>query len=172
MSLVFRKSVKILLINDNKELLLMYCKGSTITKDGTIYSHFWFPIGGGIEKNETLHEAIIRELYEETGLKKEQIEIGPIVWHGIFEFIYNGVLTNQDETFVVVKTKEKAVFLNKLDEWEKKFVDKIRWFSLKQILNCKQIIFPIVLPKYLPDILSENYPKTCLEIDLSKKPKN
>lgn len=170
MTIPIKKSVKVLLLNEDNELLLMSAIDPTITSiEGKSHGRFWFPIGGTIEKNETVEEAAMREIYEETGLSKEKIELGPIVWFGEFEFILRGVLTRQKETYIVARTKQKEVSLTALDEWEKKCVQKIKWFSLDSIKNCKEIIFPILLSEYLPDILARKYPEKPIKIDLQKK---
>ena len=49
-------------------------------------------------------------------------------------------------------------------------VKKVDWFSLEKIKNCKEVIFPVLLPKYLPDIMAEKYPSEPTEIDLGKQP--
>ena len=41
---------------------------------------------------------------------------------------------------------------------------------MDQIRNSEEVIFPVLMPEYLPDIISGNYPSSPLEIDLAKKP--
>jgi 8-oxo-dGTP pyrophosphatase MutT (NUDIX family) len=171
MTLPVRSSVKILLVNDRKEILLMCADDPKITTaDGKYHGKFWFPIGGGIEKGESIAEAALREIYEETGITKEEVNLGPIVWFGEFDLVLNGVLTRLKQQFMVAKTKKNRVTLTTLDTWETKAVKKLAWFSLEKILRCDEIIYPVLLSKYLPDILSEIYPLTPLEIDLAKQP--
>lgn len=57
--------VKILLINSNKEITLAF--------SNNIY-HF---VGGHVEKNESLNDAIIREVLEETGILLEKKNYEP-----------------------------------------------------------------------------------------------
>lgn len=171
MSSNIRNSVKIILLNDNDEMLLMCVEDpNTTSLDKKNHGRFWFPIGGKIEKGESIEDAAIREIFEETGLLKEEIEQGPIVWFGEFDFILKGIMTRQKETFIVARTKQKNVSLTNLDDWEKNVVQKIDWFSLEKIKNSKEVIFPILLPKYLPDIISRKYPKKPMKIDLAKLP--
>jgi hypothetical protein len=49
-------------------------------------------------------------------------------------------------------------------------VKKFTWFSLEKIQNSKDIIYPVVLPKFLPDILNKKYPPKPIEINLSIQP--
>ena len=71
-----RNSVKLILLNENNELLLMSTDDKGIQgKEGNYNGRFWLKVGGKIEEGETLREAAYRELFEETGLKKEQVQV-------------------------------------------------------------------------------------------------
>lgn len=166
-----RNSVKVLLLNEKQEILLMCAEDpKTTTAEGKYHGRFWFPIGGQIEANESIQEAAIREIFEETGIKEKEVELGPIVWFGEFDLVLNGVLTHLKQTFIVAKTKKQNVSLARPDNWEKKCVKEVSWFSLERILSCDEVIYPVLLPEYLPDILSGKYPQKPLEIDLAKQP--
>lgn len=171
MNLPVKKSIKVLLLNDKNEILLMCADDpKTVSADGKYYGRFWFPIGGGIEEGESIVDAAIRELYEETGLRKEEFELGPVVWFGEFDLTLVGILTRMKETFIVAKAKRTNVSLTKLDDWEKKVVKGIAWFSLEEIKNSLDVIFPVLLGEYLPDIIAGKYPEKPIEIDLAKQP--
>jgi ADP-ribose pyrophosphatase YjhB (NUDIX family) len=49
------------------------------------YRQGWFFPGGGVERHETLHSALVRELREETGVMLS----GPAELHGLFANIEN-----------------------------------------------------------------------------------
>lgn len=59
------KRVKILLINSNNEILLGYS-----------YNEYQFP-GGHVEKNESLNDAVNREIKEETGIVLNLTDTNP-----------------------------------------------------------------------------------------------
>lgn len=166
-----RNSVKILLLNDQNELLLMCADDpKTTSADNKYHGRFWFCTGGQINPGESLQNAALREIFEETGITKEEVELGPVVWFGEFDMVLNGVLTHLKQTFIVAKTKQKNAFLNDPDQWEKKFVENMAWFSIEKIKSSEETIFPVLLPEYLPDILSEKYPDQPFEIDLALLP--
>ncbi len=171
MSLPVRNSVNILILNDKNELLLMCADDpKTTSVDGTYHGRFWFTIGGKIEEGESMQEAALRELREETGITPDQVELGPVVWFGEFDLVLAGTPTHIKQTFIVAKTKQKNISLENLTQEEKAVIKKIAWFSLDDIKNSTEVIYPIVLPQYLPDIISGNYPEQPLEIDLGKQP--
>lgn len=171
MAFPIRSSVKVILLNDNNEILLMCADDpNTTSTDGKYYGRFWFLIGGEIEKDESIEDAAIREIYEETGIKKEEIELGPLVWFGEFDLNLSGTITRLKQKFIVAKTKKYNLSLTNLDDREKKVIKEIKWFTLEEIKNSKEIIFPVLLDKYLPDIIAKKYPQKPLEIDLAKQP--
>ena len=171
MAIPVRNSVKVLLFNEHDELLLMCADDpKTTSADTSYHGRFGYCIGGEMNQGESPQEAALRETYEETGIPHDKIQIGPIVWFGEFDMILHGILTHLKQTFIVAKTKHNEVFLNDLDQWEKKFVKNIAWFSLEKIKNSEEPIFPSVLPNYLPDIVSDQYPIEPFEIDLAKQP--
>ena len=116
-----RNSVKLILLNANNELLLMSTDDKGIQgKEGNYNGKFWQMIGGKIEKGETLREAVYRELYEETGLRKEQVEVQEKpAWYGEVDLMMHGKLTRIKQNFVLAKTSSTNVNLENLTEEEK-----------------------------------------------------
>jgi 8-oxo-dGTP pyrophosphatase MutT (NUDIX family) len=62
-----RRSARVILADDAGRVLLL--------QSGDL----WFTPGGGIEPGETVEQAAARELWEETGLRLDPAEIGPVV---------------------------------------------------------------------------------------------
>jgi len=167
-----RNAARVVLLNDSDELLLMCMDDPTITSIGEKYTgHFWTLIGGEIGPNETVREAAEREVFEETGLAKAEIEFGPQVWFGELDLIFKGNPTHIRQEFIVARTRRKNVSLANLTEDEKEVVKQVLWFSLDRIINSSEVIHPVVLPKYLPDVIVGKYPKAPLKIDLTSTPK-
>ena len=102
-----RSSIKVILLNDKDELLLMCADDpKTTSADGKYLGKFWFTVGGEIELNESTEETAYREVYEETSIKKDEIELGPMVWFGEFDLILNGVLTRLKQNLLLQRQKE------------------------------------------------------------------
>jgi 8-oxo-dGTP pyrophosphatase MutT (NUDIX family) len=163
-----RNAVKIVLLNDADELLLMCMDDPTITSIGLAYSGpFWTLIGGEMEPNETIAEAAERELFEETGLTREDVEFGPHVWFGELDLILYGEPTHIRQEFVVARTRCRDVSLANLTDAEKMVVTQLSWFSLDRLIGGGEVVHPTRLPEYLPDVIAGKYPREPIEIDLA-----
>lgn len=168
-----RNSVKLILLNENNELLLMSTDDKEIQgKEGNYNGKFWQMVGGKIEEGETLREAAYRELFEETGLKKEQVQVLDPVWYGEVDLMMHGKLTKVKQSFVPARTSSPNVSMENLTDEEKPVCTKLEWFSSDKIKDCPDIIYPVLLtdPKYLPAILQGNIPKDIIPIDLTRQP--
>jgi len=170
MALQFRNSIKTLLLNENNELLLMCCNDpKTTSLDGKSRKLFWTCIGGEIEEGEDVKQAALREIYEETSIESKYIKLGPIVWHGEFSLILSGKPTHIKQQFIVAHTTAKTFSLENLTKEETPIVTHLKWFSLKDLQSCPDIIYPVVLRDHITDIVVGNYPKEPLELDLGKQ---
>ena len=102
---IIRPSSRSIIIVDNK-IAMVYSKK---------YDYYKFP-GGGIEKNETTYDAVVRETYEEAGLiiKKEDLQEFGIVKRK--EKIDSKVFI-QDNYYYIVNNFKQANSQN-LDKYE------------------------------------------------------
>jgi len=98
------------------------------------YQKKWALVGGKLEKNEELKEAILREISEETGLE--------VKWEGIKGTLNERLIEVEKENnvrhFIIivcqVSTEEGKLSLT--DEGE------LKWFTLKEINSMKNQIIP------------------------------
>ena len=166
-----RNSIKAILLNEKNELLLVYTRNKKLNGEVEKYNDgFWQMIGGKIEDGEDYNAAIKREIFEETSITEDKLELGPLVFKGQMVFNINGEPNDLRQSFMVVHTSTSNVSLDNLTEDEKPELKKLKWFSYDEIKNCNEIIYPVVLPNYLKDIIEEKYPLEVLEIDIAKQP--
>ena len=164
-----RESLKILLLNPAQELLLIcYDDPATTSVGKKSKGRFWTPVGGKIEEGEDLHAAAYREIYEETGIAKEDITLGPIVWYGDFKLNLSGVTTHLTQQFMVGHTSTSDLTLAYLTTEEKDVVKELKWVSLPEIRTFPEIIYPVVLRDHIAAIMQGKYPNKPMELDLGK----
>lgn len=119
----------------------------------------WFTVGGGAEPGETVLEAAVREIHEETGFR--DVELGPVVWYR--------EAVHRDERQELMVLKESYIVARcaggepSRDGWqplEASLVDDIRWWTLAEIAQAVEDVYPEGFADLLPDILEGRYPDT------------
>lgn len=120
--LTHRPSVYGILIENNKILLSKQ------------YDGYDFP-GGGIELHETIDQALVREFWEETGLK---IKPGKIMCSDTSFFIdARGQSFNCTLIYKIVEKVSGTLSKDNLDPEEKKYADMPEWIDLNDIGKIK-----------------------------------
>jgi len=162
MDLIERNSIRAILMNDKKEVLLMCVEDKkTTSSDGTYSGPFWVLVGGGMEPGEDINEAAFRELHEETGLSRDDVELGPVVWRSEVNMVLAGTPSHITDNYIVAKLKSKNYEISNenFTDWEKEVVRKVAWFSLEQIKKISDPVYPRGLADRLSDILDGKYPE-------------
>ena len=113
----------------------------------------WFPVGGGVENGETLEQAAIREVKEETGLLIS--DLGPVVMTRHVDFTFEGDSYDQDETYYAVTT---APFVPDTAGWtkvEQRAMSGSRWWTVDELRATSEIVFPEGLSELVERVLEE-----------------
>ena len=133
-----RKIASALIFSQDHKLLM----GKKDAVKGGVYSDCWHIPGGGIDEDETLEQALKREVLEETGIDISPYTIKPI------PFIGSGL------TEKTLKTGEKVMCQMEFNRFEINITDKkageislhptddlveMKWFSMEDLLNIKHI---------------------------------
>jgi len=121
---IHRKTARVLPVDDEGRVLLLH---------GWDPQHrdepFWFTIGGAADDGESLRDAGVRELYEETRISIDPDRLGEPIAENAVEFSWGGHRIAQDQTFYAVAVGSPEVSLEGLDQWERATTDKYGWLS-------------------------------------------
>jgi 8-oxo-dGTP pyrophosphatase MutT (NUDIX family) len=125
--LIFRPSVYGILIESDKILLSKQWDG------------YDFP-GGGVDKNETLEQALKREFFEETGIR---VEVGRVA-HAETSFFnpshstkYKDEYWNCPLIYFAVKRTGGEISKDNFDDEEKNYADLPEWIELEKVSTIK-----------------------------------
>jgi 8-oxo-dGTP pyrophosphatase MutT (NUDIX family) len=94
---------------------------------------FWFTIGGGADPGESMRDAAVRELYEETRISVDPAQLGEPIAQNTIEFSWGGHHIVQDQVFYAVLIESVEVSLDGLDLWERATTDKYGWLTAEDL---------------------------------------
>lgn len=118
--LIFRPSVYGVIVENEKVLLVKQWDG------------YDFP-GGGVEKGESVHDALLREVKEETGLS---VEAGPLLLFAedyFHSFIDTTMYFQSLLFFYRCTNPQGSISINGFDVNEKNFMQMAEWVPLEKI---------------------------------------
>ena len=147
---IVRDVARILLLSEHDEILLLAGSDPTQPQKG----HWWFTPGGGVEGQESFHQAAQRELHEETGLLAE-INGNPL-WERWASFEFMGQLYRQRELFFTPRASRFEPAPTSLSEVEERSFLRFRWWSHSDLLDTDEVVYPQDLAKLFDEILSHD----------------
>ena len=133
-----RRAVRVLLLDLDDRVLLI--QDSDLGLDPVV--HWWSTPGGGVDPGESDVAAVVRELFEETGLRVHEAEVcGPVlerrVVHG-----WSDKVVEQDEVFFLVRVPAFEVDTSGHTEEEQLTVVELRWWTLAALAACGEDVWP------------------------------
>jgi 8-oxo-dGTP pyrophosphatase MutT (NUDIX family) len=134
-----RAAARIILVDDRDRVLLL--RGGDPSRPGA--GTWWFTPGGGLEAGETTEVAARRELFEETGLVRD--DLGPIVHTDEVEFRFDGVIYEQSQVFFLVRTPAFEVDTSRWNSLEVASIVEHRWWAVADLRATTDQIYPAVL---------------------------
>ncbi len=150
-----RNAVRAILLTPEKEILLMRIRLPGLNP-------FWIAPGGGIEPNETVHQALRRELREEVGLTV--VELGPVLWLRQHTFDWKGQRLCQREVYHVVHTLHFEPRMS--DQFENDVLDEFRWWNVNDLVTSTERLTPLSLANIVNSYLRSGPPVEPLPVEI------
>jgi 8-oxo-dGTP pyrophosphatase MutT (NUDIX family) len=156
-----RPSARVLLLDGERRLLLFNGHDP-----GRPDHRWWFTVGGGVEQGEDLRTAALRELVEETGIALDDKDLVGPMWRRRVVFSFDGRAYDGEEWFFLAdlsgsgRRTEIRVDTSGFNELEKNTVDGHRWWSVEELRNTDETVYPVQLPTLLPELLSSTWDGT------------
>lgn len=160
-----RQTVRLLVIDERDRILLFAVEDDSIAEPNE-RSHrgvFWITPGGGVEPGEDDRATGRRELWEETGIERE--DFGPCVWDHDHVLVWNGEPVRFRERYYLTRVPTGAIALDHLTDVERTAYRAHRWWTAGEIVASDALIFPTALRTRLAPLLAGQIPNRPISLD-------
>jgi 8-oxo-dGTP pyrophosphatase MutT (NUDIX family) len=151
-----RRTARVILCKANQQIFLL----NTHFDPEVGLGPRWLTPGGGIDPGETIQQAALRELFEETGLKLEPEQLGELVWQsqGRWDWADGVNFHTYEDYFYLVRLERlgNADFILDDSGWtvdEHRDVLEHRWWDLTELKDSGEPVGPPDLISFLGDNL-------------------
>jgi 8-oxo-dGTP pyrophosphatase MutT (NUDIX family) len=153
MTPIWRPTARILVVDPDDRVLLF----SSVNDDGKTW---WFTPGGGMHRGETVTEAAVRELAEETGFVAAEAELGRVVatsaglWSGDDGQVFLGA-----HSFFFLRVHRAEIDTDEQEEFERSFITGHRWWTVAELRSATERIVPVALDGLMIRLLGGEMPE-------------
>jgi 8-oxo-dGTP pyrophosphatase MutT (NUDIX family) len=145
--------VRVLLVSPNGRVLLIKYRN---TGPSGLDNPCWITPGGGMEEGESIADTALREIREETGLAA--VKLGPVVWYGEDSERSGDWQITFKEHFIVAHSPAEELRNDGWTEHEQQQILEMRWWSIQEISESYDQIYPPGLHDLLTPVLAGEYP--------------
>jgi 8-oxo-dGTP pyrophosphatase MutT (NUDIX family) len=149
-----RTSARVVLLDETGAVLL-FCGSDPALPDSTTPApRWWFTVGGAAQPGETLTEAAVRELAEETGLHVEPADVVGPVWRRDAVIDFNGSVIRSEEMFFVHRTSRFEPSASGRTALERRYIHGHRWCDetmIGELVAKGETVYPLQLGELLSE---------------------
>ena len=143
-----RRAARVVLVADGR-VLLQHGFDPGRPEDGT----WWLTPGGGLNDGESIEDAALREVFEETGLRLSPEQLGPVIATRVCIFPFEGRRYRQSESFFAVNVEPFTPQHHGWDEVEQRALLDHRWWSFDELRATDEAVYPGELADLVEAIL-------------------
>src|SRR3954471_11992460 len=150
-----RVSARVVLLDDDG-CVLLFCGSDPAVEAGSENPapRRWFTVGGAAQQGESLPQAAVRELEEETGLRVEPAEMVGPVWRRNAVIDFNGSVIRSEEMFFVHRTRRFEPSAAGRTGLERAYIHGHRWCDATMIADLVakgETVYPLQLGELLEE---------------------
>lgn len=142
-----RATARVILHNANQEIFLL----KTHFDPEVGLPPRWITPGGGIDQGESILEAAIRELREETGIQVGPEALGELIWqtNGRWDWSDGKNYNTYEDHFYKLEVTDFELDVSGWTEDEKRDVLEFRWWSATELFATAEFIGPPGLAEFV-----------------------
>ena len=145
-----RQAARVVLLAPDGRVLLQHGLDPGRPEDGT----WWLTPGGGLDEAESVEDAAVREVLEETGLRLAREQLGPVVATRVCVFPFEGRRYRQSESFFAVRVEPFTPQHHGWDEVEQRALLDHRWWPVEDLRTTDETVYPRELADLVDALLN------------------